>query len=236
VVGDAYWAPPPEKPFVAAINARPQKLRLATLCETPFADVDAETLAAFESACQTLRSMGHSLEPIELDLSVLMIPTSTVAVAGIGSIDVADPQLIDPVIQGTWKAGRETSAAQYINALTMMHNLSREIIQRLAPYDGLVTPTLTRPAVKLGTLPAHDPWKIDKNGKHVHDIYTWTAFAFPFNSTGQPAVSIPMGFNQAGLPLGLQFVGRPNDEAGIIALSAQFEEARPWKDKLPDLK
>jgi amidase len=95
---------------------------------------------------------------------------------------------------------------------------------------------LTRPAVKLGTLPSPDPWKIDKNGKHVHDIYTWTAFVFPFNATGQPAVSIPMGFNREGLPLGLQIVGRPNDEAGIIALSAQFEEARPWKDQHPDLR
>jgi amidase len=236
VVGDAYWAPPPEKPFVEAVNARPKKLRLATLCETAFADVDSETLAAFESACQTLREMGHRLEPIKLDLSVLMIPASIVAVAGIGSTDVADPQLIDPVIQGTWKVGRETTAAQYINATTMMHNFSREIVQQLAPYDALVTPTLTRPAPRLGTMPSQNPWKVDQRGKPVHDIYTWTAFAFPFNATGQPAVSLPMGFNRAGLPLGLQIVGRPNDEAGIIALSAQFEEARPWKDKLPDLK
>jgi amidase len=236
VVGDAYWAPPPERPFIEALKMRPRKLRLATLCETNFADVDTETLAAFESSCQTLRSIGHSLEPIKLDLSVLMEATSTVAVAGIGSTEVADPELIDPITRGTWKAGREISAADYINALTMMHNLSREIVQRLAPYDALITPTLTRPAVKLGTMPSRDPWKIAKNGKQVHDIYTWTAFVFPFNATGQPAVAIPMGFNHAGLPLGLQIVGRPNDEAGIIALAAQFEEARPWKDALPELK
>ncbi len=60
----------------------------------------AETLAAFESACQTLRSMGHSVEPIKLDLSVMMVPTSTVAVAGIGSSEVADPELIDPMTRG----------------------------------------------------------------------------------------------------------------------------------------
>ena len=236
VVGDAYWAPPPEKPFIEALNARPKKLRVATLCETAFADVDAETLAAFQSACQTLRSMGHSIEPIKLDLSVLMEWSSAVAVAGIGSVDVADPELIDPITRATWKVGRETTAAQYINATTMMHNLSRDIVQRLAPFDALVTPTLTRPAPKLGTMPSPDPWKIDKNGRRVHEIYTWTAFVFPFNATGQPAVSIPMGFNQVGLPLGLQIVGRPNDEAGIIALAGQFEEARPWKDTLPELK
>ena len=148
VIGDAYWAPPPEKPFIDALNSRPKKLRLATLCETAFADVEAETLAAFESACQTLRSMGHSLEPIKLDLSVLMEPTSAVAVAGIGSTEVADPELIDPITRGTWKAGREITAAHYINAVAMMHNLSREIVQRLAPYDALVTPTLDAPRGK----------------------------------------------------------------------------------------
>ncbi|HLI82155.1 MAG TPA: amidase, partial [Candidatus Binataceae bacterium] len=235
VTGDAYWAPPPEKPFIEAVGARPKKLRLATLCETAFADVDPEVLAAFESSLQTLRSMGHSLEPIKLDLSVLMEPTSAVAVAGIGANEIADPELMDPVTRETWQAGRNITTPQYLNALTLMHNLSRDIVTQLAPYDALVTPTLTRPAVKLGTFPSADPWRIDKNGKRVHEVYTWTAFVFPFNATGQPAVSLPMGFNRAGLPLGLQVVGRPNDEAGIIAIAAQFEEARPWKDKLPDL-
>lgn len=235
VTGDAYWAPPPEKPFIEAVGAHPKKLRLATLCETAFSDIDPETLAAFESSLQALRSMGHSLEPIKLDLSVLMEPTSAVAVAGIGANEVADPELMDPVTRETWEVGRNITTPQYLNALTMMHNLSREIVTRLAAYDALVTPTLTRPAVKLGTFPSADPWRIDKNGKRVHEVYTWTAFVFPFNATGQPAVSIPMGFNRAGLPLGLQIVGRPNDEAGIIAIAAQFEEARPWKDKLPDL-
>jgi amidase len=235
-LGDAYWAPPPEKPFVTAIDATPKKLRLATLAETAFADIDPETLAAFESACQTLKSLGHSLEPIKLDLSVMMEPTSIVAIAGVGSNEVENPDLIDPVTRFTWDAGRAIAAKDYLNALNLMHNRAREIIERLAPYDALITPSLTRPAPKLGAMPAADPWKIDKNGKRVHDIYTWTAFVFPFNATGQPAVSIPMGFNKSGLPLGLQVVGRPNDEAGIIAIAAQFEEARPWKDKLPDLK
>ena len=65
------------------------------------------------------------------------------------------------------------------------------------------------------------------------DIYSWISFTFPFNSTGQPGISLPNGFNKSGLPLALQIVGRPNDEAGVIALAAQFEEARPWKHHRP---
>jgi len=234
-IGDAYWAPPPARPFIEAVYARPKKLRLASLCETAFADVDPETLIAFESALKTLREIGHDVEPIKLDLSVLMAPTSTVAVAGIGANEVANPELMDPITRETWQAGRNITTPQYLAALTMMHNTSREIVSQLAPYDALVTPTLTRPAVKLGTFPSSNPWKTDKNGNTVHEVYTWSAFVFPFNATGQPAISIPMGFNRAGLPLGLQIVGRPNDEAGIIAIAAQFEEARPWRDKLPPI-
>jgi len=65
--------------------------------------------------------------------------------------------------------------------------------------------------------------------------FGWIAFTFPFNSTGQPAISLPNGFNKAGLPLAIQLVGRPGDEAGIIALAAEFERARPWKDKHPPI-
>jgi Asp-tRNA(Asn)/Glu-tRNA(Gln) amidotransferase A subunit family amidase len=230
-IGDAYWAPPPSKPFLEAAKTRPGKLRLATLCETPFADVEPETLEAFESACATLRELGHSMEPVAVDLSKLMECTATVAIAGIGSTEIADPELMDPITRGTWETGRAITASQYLTALNQMHNLSREIVQQLAPFDALITPTLTRPAMKLGTMPSRDPWKVDKLGHRVHDIYTWTAFVFPFNATGQPAVSVPMGFNKAGLPLGLQIVGRPNDEMGIIAIAAQFEEARPWKEQ-----
>ena len=59
--------------------------------------------------------------------------------------------------------------------------------------------------------------------------------SFSDNSTGQPAISIPNGFSKAGLPLALQIVGRPGDEAGIIALASEFERARPWKDRHPPI-
>ena len=109
-----------------------------------------------------------------------------------------------------------------------MHNISRIIMQTLAPYDALLTPTLTRPAVRLGTLPsdAHDGWD---------EMLEWLPFTFPFNATGQPAFSLPNGFSKDGLPIGLQIVGRQNDEAGIIALAAQFEEARPWQNAHPPI-
>jgi Asp-tRNA(Asn)/Glu-tRNA(Gln) amidotransferase A subunit family amidase len=84
-------------------------------------------------------------------------------------------------------------AADYINAVAQMHNISREIIQVLAPYDALVTPTLTRPAVRLGTLPSNP-------NDALQELFGWLVFTFPFNATGQPAFSLPNGFSKEGLP------------------------------------
>jgi len=236
VTGDPYGLPLPEHPFSSAVRRRPKGLRLAALSETVLAAVDDETLAAFDAACRVVRELGHRVEPIKLDLTRIMGAVQIITVCGIGSYKLDDPGLLDPVVRQIWELGRQFSAADYIGAVTTMHNTAREIVQELAPYDALLTPTLTRPAVPLGTFPSPtNPLVTDSTGRLIPDSYTWTAFAFPFNATGQPAVTIPNGFTKTGLPIGLQIVGRPADEFGIISLAAAFEEARPWKHKHPPL-
>ncbi len=235
-VGDPYWAPPPKKPFAEAARERPQRLRLAALSETPFAEIEEDTLAAFESSLETFRAMGHRVERVNIDIAKMLEPYGTVVVAGISSNRVADPDKMDPVARAPWQEGQKITAGQYLQALTAMHNAARELVQELAPYDALLTPTLTRPAVRLGTMPSANPWIRDKLGRRVYEFYNWTAFCFPFNTTGQPAISVPMGFAEGGLPLGLQLVGRPANEATIISLAAAFEEARPWRAKHPPLE
>jgi amidase len=118
------------------------------------------------------------------------------------------------------------SASEYIATVTRMHNVSREIVRELSPYDALLTPTLPYPAVILGAL-----YSSPENA--LNESFSWIPFTFPFNATGQPAISVPNGFNAKGLPIGLQIVGRPADEAGIIAIAAAFEEARPWRERHP---
>jgi len=115
------------------------------------------------------------------------------------------------------------SASEYIATLARMHNVSRQIVQDLLPYDALLTPTLPRPAVPVGSL-------YSTTGNSIDDTFGWIPFTFPFNATGQPALSLPNGFTKAGLPIGLQVVGRPADEIGIISIAAAFEESHPWRD------
>jgi amidase len=228
VTGDPYWAPLPAEPFRAAVLRRPKKLRLATISESAVGKTDPEVAAAFHSALQTFEEMGHTVEPIKIDPAAELVGSAQIIIAaGLASLPVANEELLDPVIAQTRAAGFRINAPDYINAVTQMHNLSRRIVQTLAPYDALLTPTLTRPAVLIGSLPS-------KTGG-AEEVWGWLAFTFPFNATGQPAFSLPNGFSKAGLPIGLQIVGRQNDEAGIIALGAQWEEARPWRDQRPPL-
>ena len=227
VVGDPYWAPVPSEPFSAAVSKRPKKLRLAAILESSAGKVDPEVKAATESALKAFQEMGHSVEQVKLDPAALLIGVAGVIItAGISSVPVENAELMDPVVRTSWEQGKNVKAADYINAVAQMHNISRDIMQALAPYDALITPTLTRPAVRLGTLPSNME-------AGLQELFQWLVFTFPFNATGQPAFSLPNGFSKAGLPIGLQIVGRQNDDAGIISLAAQFEEARPWKDKKP---
>ncbi|HYL57947.1 MAG TPA: amidase [Candidatus Acidoferrales bacterium] len=228
VDGDPYAARPPTRPFVESVSATPQKLRLAMINSSKLGPVEAETLAGLESACGVFRELGHSVEQIDLDPGERLNKYARVIVgSSVASLNIPNPDLLDPLVRGSYDWGSKISAADYLRAVTGMHNTSREIVQALMPYDALLAPTLTRPAVRLGTLPS--------NPSAVDEIYAWIAFTFPFNSTGQPAISMPNGFCKAGLPLAIQIIGRPGDEAGIIALAAQFEVARPWKDRHPTI-
>jgi aspartyl-tRNA(Asn)/glutamyl-tRNA(Gln) amidotransferase subunit A len=104
----------------------------------------------------------------------------------------------------------------------------RQLFER---YDYLLTPTIACP-----------PFPCRAGLDHPDEIagipvttYGWAPFAFPFNLTGQPAASVPAGFTAAGLPVGLQIVGRRFDDAGVLRVSAAFERARPWVARRPSL-
>jgi Asp-tRNA(Asn)/Glu-tRNA(Gln) amidotransferase A subunit family amidase len=227
--GDPYAAAPQKRPFVEEVSAHPKKLRLAMINRSALGTVEPETLAALESACGVFREMGHRVEPIALDPGAMLGKYARVIVgASVSALNIPNPDLLDPVVRGSYEWGAKISAADYIRAVTAMHNTSRDVVHALMPFDALLAPTLTRPAVRIGTLPSNPATGAD-------EIYGWIAFTFPFNSTGQPAISIPNGFSKLGLPLALQIVGRPGDEAGIIALAAEFERACPWKDKHPKI-
>jgi aspartyl-tRNA(Asn)/glutamyl-tRNA(Gln) amidotransferase subunit A len=91
----------------------------------------------------------------------------------------------------------------------------------------LITPTVAVPAFEVGK-----PGLNEVNGQPSSPL-GWMPFCFPFNLTGQPAATVPVGFTSAGLPVGLQIVGRRHADHTVLAASAAFEAAQPWAARRP---
>ena len=120
--------------------------------------------------------------------------------------------------------GRQGSAADYAGALRGMHRIGREVSRFLERYDVLLTPTMATPPLPLGRLALT---RSDFPGL-VTDLARTIGFTQLFNASGHPAMSVPLSWNAAGLPIGVQFAGRFGDEATLFRLAAQLESARPW--------
>ncbi|HXN85605.1 MAG TPA: amidase [Candidatus Binataceae bacterium] len=227
VVGDPYCAPPPTQPFIEAVGVTTRNLKIAALGETALGPVDDDVAKSFNSACDALTMMGHRIETIDLDPGAMLLECArTLICVGIAAIPIENLDWVDPVVCEMYQHGRKVSAADYINLVTTMHNTSRAIVERLDGYDALVTPTMTMPAMRNGTFPS-------RPDRYLDELWTWIAFEYPFNATGQPAITLPAGFSKAGLPIGFQIVGRPNGEFELLSLAEAFETARPWKHLKP---
>jgi aspartyl-tRNA(Asn)/glutamyl-tRNA(Gln) amidotransferase subunit A len=119
--------------------------------------------------------------------------------------------------------GQLVSGVDYVNARRVQALVRAETLAVLRETDALVTPTLPRTAPPVGEALSREP-----------DV-AWNRFLTPFNLTGLPAVSVPCGWDEVGLPVGLQIVGRPFDEAAVLRVARGFERATPWSTRRPPL-
>ena len=119
---------------------------------------------------------------------------------------------------------------EYAASVAAVRKANQRVQAELAPFDVFLTPTLTQPPRPVGYWDLNEP-DYDKY------IATWTdaAFLFPFNLSGLPAVSVPATWTKDDIPIGVQLVGRYGDEATILRLSAQLEQARPWTQRHPSI-
>jgi amidase len=114
------------------------------------------------------------------------------------------------------------------------HNaVSRQVAPFFADFDAFLTPTLARPPAPLGEINQNAPG-VSAIG-WTRQVFEYTPFTALYNTTGQPAISQPLHFSDAGVPIGLQFAGRFGDEATLLRLAAQLEAARPWRERRPRL-
>jgi amidase len=240
--GDATWAPPPVEAFAQSAKRVPGRLRIAMTKLSPIADAPIDPLCAraVDEAAELLRSLGHEVEEVEppwqIDgLSELFgaVFSSYIAlsIAYSGMVAGCEPTANDmePMSWAIFSMIQGVNATQGLGAAVQLQAFARRLVSFLSPYDALLTPALAERPLPLGTLDtaAPDPMAtFTRSG-------LFTPFTPVFNATGQPGISLPLFHGEDGLPLGVQLVGRPAGEAGLLGLAAQLEEANPWAERRP---
>jgi aspartyl-tRNA(Asn)/glutamyl-tRNA(Gln) amidotransferase subunit A len=126
---------------------------------------------------------------------------------------------LDPGLEASARKGASLSAIDYLTADVARNALSLRMVEFHRRYDLLLTPSVAVPALKAGEL-LSDP-------AAQKEWVEWAPFSYPFNLTRQPAASVPCGLTRAGLPIGLQIIGRRHDDALVLRAARAFERAQP---------
>lgn len=138
---------------------------------------------------------------------------------------------IEPGFAEGIRAGGEYTGQQLLAATVKRTQFFRAVQTWFDRCDIVATPTMSRPPMA-ASHPIANP--ITVNGKEAGDMrVAWAPYLNVFNLTGHPALSVPAGFTRAGLPVGLQLVGRWHEEAQLLRVAAEVERIRPWAAKLP---
>jgi amidase len=214
-VGRPHWAPRPSQPF-AEVARRPLRkgARIRFAVRHPLGPTHPEIEAATLSALKQLEAMGHHIEEMPMpDLGVddfLPIWRHVISL-----LPLTNWRKVQPVTRWLGEAGRQMTWA---DAARHQHRLEAIAREWREDADFVVTPTVSVPAPKIGAYAHHDPETVFRAAAPLG------AFTVPFNITGQPALSLPMGKTTAGLPMGLQIAGRDFADGPVLALARQLEE------------
>jgi amidase len=241
-VGDPYWAPPQQRPYLAEVGADPGRLRIAFTTQAPIdVEVHKDCVEAVHNVAKLCQDLGHVVEEASVDVNGDMVNTAFVTVfasGGTGAFikgmalatgQTPTEEQFEPLTWALYQMSEGTKATDYLLALTLLQNVSRTIARFMNDYDVWLTPTLSKPPVPLGWMdsPPENPLLgLARAGEYV-------PFTPSCNFTGQPAMSVPLVWNDEGLPIGTQFIGRFGDEATLFRLAGQLEQARPWADNRP---
>jgi len=230
--GDMYTLPKPDRPFLIHASTEPPRLRIARTLDHAVegADVHPDCVRAYEDASALLAELGHDVEDVASPFdsgTVRHFETLWYAMAMLAPVDASSEPRLRPLTRYLRERGAAISAAQLMEAQAALQSATRTALTALSGYDAILTPTLAQPPAKVGWFEEVDPAENFERQK------AFTPYTAVYNVSGQPAVSVPLYWNPAGLPIGVMLAGRMGEEATLIELAAQLERARPWRDRHP---
>lgn len=219
--------------YTHGLNDGIKGLRVAYSLTLGYVDVDPDVAQAVNEGVKTLASLGA--EVVEVDPGVgdpadILDKLWAGAMAGyfLGRLDqVGD--LIDQGLLATVQRTADLTAGELANAQQRRNAYYAGMREFMRDFDLLVTPSMPSTAFTAG-LDEPDNWR-----RQTIAPLDWTPFTFPFNITGQPAATLPAGFDRQGLPIGLQLVGRRREDATVLRASRAFEKAQPWASLRPPI-
>jgi amidase len=231
-----YNAPAPDRPFADEVGADPGRLRVALLTRAPLDLPVAEApRQAVARAGTTLEQLGHHVESVDFELFPLEAMASFLPImnSSFGDYSDVDFTKMEPHNLANYAAGQAVDSITFVRSFGELQRISRRIVARWGQdFDLLVTPTLTIEPPRAGAIltQAHaNPTEMPA------DVLAMGAFTAPFNLSGQPAISLPLHQSESGLPVGVQLIGGPFQEALLVRVAAQLEQADPWIGRRPPL-
>jgi len=242
-VGAPYFVRPPEGGYVAALARPPKRLRIGFWSKSLLDEaIDPECVAAVTNAARLLEDLGHSVEEKrpDFDWNVLVGAQFNVLMTGLGPmVAMMERQRGRPLAEGELEPqtaavvarGREASLEYYLGNLMRMQLEVRRMAAFFEEFDIFLTPTMAMKPPRLGHLPTDDG---DVEG-FLAKLFALAPYAAPFNASGQPAISLPLHWSADGLPIGVHLAGRYGEDATLLALAAQIEQAQPWAHRRPQL-
>jgi amidase len=239
--GSRYGAPMPTRSFLEAVGRPPSPLRVAVMLD-PMTPVraHAEVIAATHTTAMLLESLGHHVEEAQPDLPGVEIAAAFAKIIGVHTAQDIDrrtaargialqPNEIEPVTSMYAHIGRKTTGLDILAANALFQDAAIRMAKFMAHYDVILSPVMGSPPIELGRI-SLSPLSIADWTTEITNFSPYTAL---YNITGQPAMSVPIAWSVAGLPVGMMFAGRYGYEAGLYALAGQLEIAAPWADRRP---
>ncbi|MEE8432397.1 MAG: amidase [Candidatus Desulfatibia sp.] len=263
-IGALYYATPPSRPFLDEVGENPGKLRIA-FTSKPFLPgvVHEDCIKSLEATVKLCQDLGHELVEAAPKIDgkdfarafLTMVCGETRANIEEAEAFFGRKATFSDFEPSTWAVGllgKQCTAAKFSRAIRLLQNSARQVGQFFENYDVLLTPTLAMPPVMTGALQPKGTEVlamkilgrlnagalinalagIDALADKVFEFVPYTSV---FNATGQPAMSVPLYWNDEGLPIGMHFVGRYGDEATLFRLAGQLEQAKPWFDRTPPI-
>jgi amidase len=243
--GDPFVIQQPERPYVEELARPTGRLRVG-LARTAWGEqpIAADVLSVLDDTAALLAAMGHSIEEIgrpadPQDIVVGVMGGFNLSLAELPALAQKlgrplDSTTLEPVLLKLLDQTLRMSPVEVVNVFQTLRKIRHDVAMATAGYEILLTPTLPI------TAPPHGLFATTREDLSAQQFSAGdtTLFTFlgTFNATGQPSVSLPLGMSGEGMPIGIQLVGRFADEATLVRVARDLEEARPWFSRLPPIR